>query len=285
MAETETAASSFGALEIRSAGGATADICPHGAHVLAWRPLGAAGSQLFLSTAVRYAAGSAIRGGIPVVFPQFSGMGPLPKHGFARTMVWSALSMADASSVAFQLRDSPGTLALWPHRFDARLDFALDDTCLTVSLAVRNTDDHACEFTAALHSYFAIDDIAQARVHGLQGRSCFDATDGMRPGREDRAAMPIEGEVDLVFHAVDGLVAVSDGTKRIVIERQGFPDVVVWNPGKEKAAALHDLETGGWRRMLCVEPAIIGRPAHLAPGECWTGTQRLRYEPLQATRT
>jgi len=285
MAETGAPDSAFTALRIRSAGGATADICPHGAHVLAWRPVGAAGSQFFLSSTSRYAAGSAIRGGVPVVFPQFSGMGPLPKHGFARTMAWTPLSTDDSSSVGFQLQDSPATLALWPHRFAARLDVALEDTCLTVSLVVRNTGDRACEFTAALHSYFTLDDIAEARVHGLQGRSCLDATDGMRPGREGRAAMPIKGEVDLVFHAVDGVLAVSDGEKRIVIERQGFPDVVVWNPGEEKAAALHDLETGGWRRMLCVEPAFIGQPAHLAPGECWTGTQRLRYEPLKATRT
>jgi len=285
MAETGTTASSFARLGIRSAGGATADICPHGAHLLAWRPVGATGSQFFLSSASRYADGAAIRGGIPVVFPQFSGMGPLPKHGFARTMTWSALPAATASGIGFLLEESPATLALWPHRFAARLDVTLDDTCLTVSLEVRNTGASACEFTAALHGYFAIDDIANARVHGLQGQSCLDATDGMRPGRENRAAMPIEGEVDLVFHAVDGVLAISDGEKRIVIERQGFPDVVVWNPGAEKAAALDDLETGAWRRMLCVEPAVIRRPVCLAPGECWTGIQRLRHEPLGATRT
>jgi len=280
MADAPDAALAFHPLSVRSAGGATAGICPHGAHLLAWHPLGAAGNQFFLSRTSRYASGAAIRGGIPVVFPQFSGMGSLPKHGFARTSCWSALARDDAASVDFELRESAATLALWPHRFCARLHVGIEDTCLTMSLSVLNTGDGACEFTAALHGYFAIDDIANARVHGLQGRDCLDATDSMRPGREARAAMPVEGEVDLVFHGVDGALAISDGVKRIVIEREGFPDVVVWNPGEEKAAALADLEPGGWRRMLCVEPACIAQPVRLAPGERWTGVQRLRCVPL-----
>ena len=265
---------------MRSIGGATAAICPHGAHLLAWRPLGRTDNQFFLSRTSRYASEAAIRGGIPLVFPQFSGMGSLPKHGFARTRTWSALPTSDAARVSFELEESGATLALWPHRFRARLDVELGDSCLSVRLAVLNTGDTACEFTAALHGYFAVDDIANARVHGLQGRNFLDAANGMRPGREERAALPIEGEVDRVFHAVDGELALSDGGRRLVIEREGFPDVVVWNPGAEKAASLADLEPGGWRRMLCVEPACIERPVRLAPGERWTGVQRLRCVPL-----
>ncbi len=280
MADAPNDASAFRPLSVRSAGGATADVCSHGAHLLAWHPLGVAGNQFFLSSTSRYAGDAAIRGGIPVVFPQFSGMGSLPKHGFARTRPWTVLARDHGASVSFELGESAATLALWPHRFCARLDVDIEDACLTVSLAVDNTGDSAWEFTVALHGYFAVDDIANARVHGLQGRDCLDATDNMRPGREDRAWMPIEGEVDLVFHAVDGELAISDGRKRIVIEREGFPDVVVWNPGEEKAAALADLEPGGWRRMLCVEPACIAHPVRLAPGERWKGVQRLRCVPL-----
>ena len=51
---------------------------------------------------------------------------------------------------------------------------------------------------------------------------------------------------------------------------------MIWNPGAEKAAALNDLEPGGWQRMLCVEAAVVGRPVHLAPGERWQGRQQLK---------
>jgi glucose-6-phosphate 1-epimerase len=55
----------------------------------------------------------------------------------------------------------------------------------------------------------------------------------------------------------------------------GFADAVLWNPGAERASTLGDLEAGGWLRMLCVEAAVIGKPVTLAPGERWTGQQRL----------
>ena len=55
----------------------------------------------------------------------------------------------------------------------------------------------------------------------------------------------------------------------------GFTDVVVWNPGPDRGAALSDLELGGWLRMLCVEAAVIGAPVRLEPGERWTGQQTL----------
>jgi glucose-6-phosphate 1-epimerase len=51
---------------------------------------------------------------------------------------------------------------------------------------------------------------------------------------------------------------------------------VVWNPGAVAGAALGDLEPGGYARMLCIEPAVIGRPVLLAPGATWCGIQGLR---------
>ena len=34
------------------------------------------------------AGSQAVRGGIPVLFPQFADRGPLKKHGFARDLPW-----------------------------------------------------------------------------------------------------------------------------------------------------------------------------------------------------
>ncbi|MFD2452843.1 aldose epimerase family protein [Ideonella paludis] len=62
----------------------------HGGHLVSWVPLGQ-GEQLYLSPTTRYGAGSSVRGGMPVIFPQFNTRGPLPRHGLVRTRGWQAV--------------------------------------------------------------------------------------------------------------------------------------------------------------------------------------------------
>jgi len=267
----------FDHLRLR-ADGASAEVCRHGAHVLGWRPRGAAMDRLFLSARSVYADGAAIRGGVPVVFPQFSGFGPLPKHGFARNRAWRVVDASAADRITLTFADDTATRALWPHAFEAELAVVLAADTLAITLTVTNTRDAPLSFTAALHTYLAVSSIAQARVHGLAGARCLDATRGLAPGVEASAAVCFDGEFDRVYPAVDGELVVEDGTTRIVIAREGFAGAVVWNPGAEKAAALSDLEPEDHQRFVCVEPAVFDPPITLAPGNTWLGRQVLRHE-------
>jgi len=84
-------------LEIAAGDGARVEACTHGAQVTSWKP--ASGEErLFLSSRSAFAADAAIRGGVPIIFPQFSGMGPLPKHGFARVSEWELARAGRAAS-------------------------------------------------------------------------------------------------------------------------------------------------------------------------------------------
>ena len=76
-------------LTLRADDGATAEVHRHGAHVTSWRPMGEADDRLYLSARSEFSGAAAIRGGVPVIFPQFAAEGPLPKHGFARTTTWT----------------------------------------------------------------------------------------------------------------------------------------------------------------------------------------------------
>jgi hypothetical protein len=82
---------------VTAADGAQLTACAHGGHVLGWTPAGGR-PRLWLSPTARCGPGLAIRGGIPVIFPQFAGRGPLPKHGFARDRAWRVETMGDAGS-------------------------------------------------------------------------------------------------------------------------------------------------------------------------------------------
>jgi D-hexose-6-phosphate mutarotase len=72
---------------LTAADGAELIACAHGGHILGWTPAGGQ-PRLWLSPSAQCGPGLAIRGGIPVIFPQFSGRGPLPKHGLARDRGW-----------------------------------------------------------------------------------------------------------------------------------------------------------------------------------------------------
>ena len=101
---------------------ASALIAPHGANVLSWCTADGM-ERLFLSRTATIQSGNAIRGGVPIIFPQFGGTGPL-RHGFARTMDWTLLDASDEHA-CYQLSASEETLFRWPHLFQLQFEIRL----------------------------------------------------------------------------------------------------------------------------------------------------------------
>lgn len=266
-------------LRLSHASGATAEVYRQGAHVASWIPAGGA-EALFLSRAAVFEPGKAIRGGVPVVFPQFAELGPLPKHGFARTQPWERVEDADRrpDAIRLRLRDSRDTRRLWPHAFQAELAVELGDDWLSLELAIQNPGDGPFEFTAALHTYLRVADVRRASVRGLQGVRYRDRDTGQEGRMDDEGEMGVPGEVDRVYLRTPPELRVDDAENGRVfaLRSGGFADTVVWNPGAEGAASLPDMEDGEYREMLCVEAAQVETPVRLEPGGRWTGSQRLR---------
>ena len=268
-------------VEVGARDGACVALYTHGAHVTSWKP--ASGEErLFLSSRSAFAPNAAIRGGVPVIFPQFASMGPLPKHGFARVQEWemarAGRTRKGQGEALLRLTASEGTRRIWNRAFEATFVVTAEAMSLSLALSVLNTDTAPCEFTAALHTYLLVDDVREASVRGLQGVSYRDAAAGNARGlqeEEDLAAGAGGGELDRIYFAVPAPLEVRDAVRRTRVAMTGFTDVVVWNPGEERATTLADLEPGGWLRMLCVEAAAIGTPVRLEPGERWTGRQTL----------
>ena len=67
--------------------GSRVEVYLYGAHVASWIPAGGE-ERLFLSRVSAFKPGSPIRGGVPLVWPQFGGGGPLPLHGIIRIQPW-----------------------------------------------------------------------------------------------------------------------------------------------------------------------------------------------------
>ncbi len=251
--------------------GASARITYHGAQVVSWvDPTGH--ERLYLSPRAQFGPAKSIRGGIPVVFPQFA-TGPLPKHGFLRTRRWSLVSRVD-SSATFRITDDDQTRVLWPYPFTAELEVSVTDM-LTVSLTIVNSGDSPFSFTAALHNYFAVTDVLRSLVQGLSGLDYMDKMTGGTHCVEEASALRVQSETDRIYVAGPRQVAISSavGSSSTVICADGFGDWVVWNPWREGSASLADMDPEDYLQMLCVEAARISDPIVLAAGATWCGTE------------
>lgn len=256
--------------------GSTCTIALHGAHVLGWTTADGV-ERIYLSPDAVFDGQVAIRGGVPVCWPQFNQRGPLAKHGFARNMAWRVepFDAAAPGEVRLVLTDSDASRAIWPHGFRATLTVALTSQGLRTTLDVANTGAAPWSFTAALHTYLRVDEIVDARLEGLQGAARWDAVRDVRHA-ETAEALRFGEEFDSVYAApaVPLRLVQARGTVEIT-QSASCTETVVWNPGPVLAAKLSDLPDDGWRHMLCVEAARIDEVVMLQPGGAWQGWQQL----------
>lgn len=265
------------ALRLNGPRGSAAIISRLGGQVLSWlTPDGR--ERLFLSERAVFDGSMPIRGGIPVCFPQFAGLGELPKHGFARTRLWSVAAQRcgdDYALVTLELGDDEETRALWPHAFRAEITVMLELDRIDVEFCVENTGPEPFAFTGALHTYLRVVQVEDVALEGLHGYDYRDAVKSNRVVRETGTEVTVDGEIDRVYYDVRRPQLLNAGNLSLGIQNQGFTDVVVWNPWLDKCALLADMAPDGWRRMLCVEAALARNPVLLPAGEEWYGRQTL----------
>ena len=263
-------------------GGDTVLVALQGAHVLSWVSQGR--ERLFLSPSNLWDGHAAIRGGVPVCFPQFNQRGSLPKHGFARNMAWQvdeaaqsgeAVVSGDNAHINFTLSAHADTLAMWQQAFVVQLRVALAPGQLTLTLTVHNTEVHkALHFTGALHTYLAVDDIDLTELRGLGGRPEWDSLVDLHGVADE--VLYFDGEFDRVYDASSKPLFVQDGSGTLQIEQSpSWGQSVVWNPGAHKCATLTDMTADGFAHMLCVEAAQVYEPISISAGGQWQGWQRL----------
>ncbi len=248
----------------------------HGAQVVSWIT-GDGAERMYLSPDALFDAKSAIRGGVPLCWPQFNARGPLPKHGFARNMAWTmdADPQAASNELVFSLQDDDATRAIWPHAFHLVLRVTLQPRALRVALSVTNRGGAPWSFAAALHSYLRVDDIDVVRLEGLQGANRWDS---LRDERhvETTPALRFDSEFDSVYNAPGApLKLVQPSGVLEISQSASCSETVVWNPGAALCAKLADMPDDGYRHMLCVEAARIDEPVLLAAGGEWSGWQQL----------
>lgn len=246
------------AVRIEGPSGAAVIVTLYGAHLVSWVTTDGQ-ERIFCSSKSSLDGSRPIRGGVPVIFPQFAARGAGMRHGFARVSTWR-LGDSGNGFAEFKLAEAdlaPAHASAWPHAFGLtlRVDVLADE--LRFSLEVRNTGADAFPFSSALHTYFMVDRLANVGIDGVQ--------DG---------EMLITDKYDHIHFGMTDAIVLKSGMGALRLEQQGFPDAVVWNPGAADSAALADMEGDEYQRFVCIEPALI-EPVELKAGGAWTGRHQI----------
>jgi D-hexose-6-phosphate mutarotase len=257
-----------------------------GAHVARFQPKGGK-PVLWMSAASRFEAGKPLRGGVPICFPWFgpkAGSPDAPLHGFARILPWAVADvvreMDGGLRAVLELTAEAAARGGFPRELSLSLAVTVSRS-LRMELTVRNVDSAPVTFEEALHSYFAVSDVRQVRVHGLEGIAYVDKTAAMarRPGESGPVA--IAAETDRVYLGAKGTVTIEDPgwKRRVVVGKTGSSTTVVWNPWIAKAKAMPDFGDDEWTGMLCVETAnAMDDAVTLAPGASHVMTATLEVQ-------
>ncbi|WP_426209722.1 D-hexose-6-phosphate mutarotase [Massilia sp. TWP1-3-3] len=250
------------AVQLTSADGACAIVTLYGAHLVSWTSADGA-DKLFCSERSARDGSRAIRGGVPVIFPQFAERGDGMRHGFARVSTWRLADSGEGEHGIFAVFVltrpdlTPAIAAAWEHGFELRLTVALQGPTLNLSLDVRNTGDDEFAFSAALHTYFLVDAIEAVRIKGVEA-----------------GALRITDKLDRIYRDATAGITLAHGAGTLRLTQSGFRDAVIWNPGAADTAALADMDDADYRRFVCIEPALIV-PASLPAGAAWRGEHQV----------
>jgi glucose-6-phosphate 1-epimerase len=205
--------------------------------------------------------GNAVRGGVPVLFPQFANKGPLAKHGFVRNLFWREQSKWQNTSevgVVYELDVSNQDVLSWPYKATLRLEIFADPNQLFMKLLVANKGVNTLEWTGGLHPYWWVPNLFEAEIVGLK----FDDY--------EKLVLNSTG-FEKIFPNKNPVTLVRGGTSALKIQATGFDEWMVWNPGREAASLLTDMRADDWQHFVCIEPVCINKPVKLYPEQIFEG--------------
>lgn len=239
-----------------------ARISLYGGNVLSFIPNGSA-PLLYVCRGAVLKEGKAIRGGVPICAPWFgaSSIPGFPAHGAVRTAVWEP-SIVTSSVIVLKLNAE----AL-PEKFSGltlnyKLYIRLEKE-LSVDLECSNFGSKDVDFSAAMHTYFPVNDIKFLRINGLDGKKYFDALSGEE--KIQHGDIVIDREVDRIYQDGGAQIVILDNGKIIRIDKRNSNSTVVWNPWSVKAKSFNDYEPDEYTDMVCVEVANAREDARIIP--------------------
>ncbi|EEY63379.1 aldose 1-epimerase, putative [Phytophthora infestans T30-4] len=269
--------------------GSSAEVFLFGAHVKSFRStLGPDLDILFMSNQSHLDGVNPIRGGIPVVFPNFGSATGFPSRGFARITNWTlsgveiAADQTKPSVARFAMKANDATRKMWPVDFELEYEVKLYSAQLETALHVHNTFTQPIDFHALLHNYIYFHDVRDNSVYiaELKGLEYFDKVSKTNK-TETRDAFGFTAQTDSVYKDVPKKVRAemrgANFDYTIEVEKEGSinatptkTDVVIWNPWADRAKTMDDFSDEEYINMVAIEPGRVSEKQVLPAGQTYT---------------
>jgi glucose-6-phosphate 1-epimerase len=245
-------------------------ISQQGAQILSYTEAGK--PLIWLSDQATYKKGQPVRGGVPICWPWFANLQhnptqvqnmhstptAAPAHGLLRGVDWHLQGIQcedDKIQFDFVFNTADTPQPDWPHAAEIHFRVRLDER-LHMELTTRNLGRNDLSYSQALHTYFAVSDIRQVHVDGLQGCHYLDCLDGWAQ-KTLIDLQTFNGETDRVYLETPDTLSIIDKSwnRRIHLQSSGSRSAVVWNPWTDKSLRLSQFAADAWQGMLCIEHA------------------------------
>lgn len=290
---------------VHTKSGATCRIYPYGAHLTSYRT--SAGKELlFLSRDAILDGSKAIRGGIPLCFPQFGQPDKsMPQHGFLRNNYWTEVSGSridndDSAGVSMELCltdaiHSRGGCWGMDTTLNVKCTYTvkIDGSGFVTTIEMENIGNEGWDFQVLLHNYFLVQDGMAlnsniCNIQGLEGYAVDDKVSGdkfvqcsqpvsLRDKLFDRVYTPPEGTIDLsLIISTNPMNTLSLSACGEVDGKKVCVSGVVWNPYKDNAKAMADFGDDQYVDMICVEPGLLSGVPTVEKGKKASFTQTVK---------
>nr|MBF0683644.1 D-hexose-6-phosphate mutarotase [Pseudomonas sp.] len=276
-------------------------IAEQGAQILSYRQ-GDAPPIIWLSEEAAFTKGQSVRGGVPICWPWFGDLSrnpdgvlgmyqddqTAPFHGLVRGLDWVLEQHRCEDDIAFlEFACPPAQTGLpgWEHAVELKLQIRLDQR-LHISLVSRNLGERPVSISQALHTYFAVSDIHQVAVDGLDGCPFIDTLQDWAPGLQ-QGDLQFSGETDRIYLGLPSTLSLQDPAwnRRITLQTSGSRSAILWNPWIAKAQRLSQFADDAWQRMLCIETAnVMDDHVRLEAGASHNLTVSIGSEPIQGVK-
>ena len=251
-------------------------IHPTTAHITSWKTTHFS-EVLYVSPLTKFPPEKAIRGGVPICWPNFAAAEGLPFHGFARMSQWELLEDLNVGPLNIKTFELPLETIESGWGQKAKLSFTVSssENTLEMELITTNLEQGPISFTQALHTYFRVGNIHQVEIEGHDGNEYYDKV--ADKNKKQSGKITFAGETDRIYLTKDpSILRDYNLNRKIVVSKSGANSTVIWDPWERNAKSMNDMADDDYLNFCCIEAANTHlNPISLPPGESHSLVQKI----------